>query len=367
MNQWLKWVRANLLFALTVIVPMAVAIVYFGFVASDVYVSESKVVVRSPEKRVGSPIGELLKGVGFVKAQDDTYLVQDYILSRDALNVLESQMKIGEAFRRPGVDIFSRFAGIDPDDSFEALYRYYQRRVSVSTDTASSISTLSVRAFTASDAFNANRILLTQSEELVNRVNERGRNDTIRYASAEVANAKQMAVAAALAVSSYRASQSVVDPERQATAQLQRVAKLQDDLIATTAQLSQLKKFTPENTQIPALANMANTLELEIAKESSKVTGGQASLANKAGRFQQLALESDFANKQLASALTSLEAARNDAQRQQVYLERVAQPNLPDVAQEPRRFRSIAATLIICLAVWGILSMLIAGVREHQD
>ena len=71
--------------------------------------------------------------------------------------------------------------------------------------------------------------------------------------------------------------------------------------------------------------------------------------------------------QQLASALASLESARNEAQRQQVYLERIAQPSLPDVAQEPRRLRSIAATFILGLVAWGILSMLVAGVREHQD
>jgi capsular polysaccharide transport system permease protein len=40
---------------------------------------------------------------------------------------------------------------------------------------------------------------------------------------------------------------------------------------------------------------------------------------------------------------------------------------LPDVAQEPRRLRSVAATFILGLVAWGILSMLLAGVREHQD
>ena len=79
------------------------------------------------------------------------------------------------------------------------------------------------------------------------------------------------------------------------------------------------------------------------------------------------ALEADLASKQLASAMASLESARNEAQRQQVYLERIAQPSLPDVAQEPRRMRSILSTFLLGLMAWGILSMLVAGVREHQD
>ena len=53
--------------------------------------------------------------------------------------------------------------------------------------------------------------------------------------------------------------------------------------------------------------------------------------------------------------------------RQQAYLERIAQPSLPDVAQEPRRLRSVLATFVLGLVAWGILAMLLAGVREHQD
>ncbi|MCW2314214.1 hypothetical protein [Rhodoferax antarcticus] len=349
------------------VLPTTLSVIYFGLMASDVYTSESSFVVRSPERQSASPLGALLKGSGFSRAQDDSYTVHDYVLSRDALAILRDQLKLDKAYSGTDVDRLSRFAGLDADNSFEALHRYYQKMVKVQTDSTSSITTLSVKAFTAQDAVNANRLLLAQSEALVNRLNERGRQDMIKFAQSEVTQAEGKAKAAALALSAYRNQQGVVDPERQATVQLQQVAKLQDELIATTTQLAQLKAFTPQNPQIPSLQNRAKTLEAEIVKENTKVTGGQKSLANKATDFQRLALESDFANKQLASTMASLESARNEAQRQQVYLERVAQPSLPDVAQEPRRLRSIFAAFVLGLAAWGILSMLLAGVREHQD
>ncbi len=56
-----------------------------------------------------------------------------------------------------------------------------------------------------------------------------------------------------------------------------------------------------------------------------------------------------------------------DGQRQQAYVERIVQPNLPDEAEEPRRMRGILATLILGLVAYAISSMLLAGVREHKD
>ena len=111
----------------------------------------------------------------------------------------------------------------------------------------------------------------------------------------------------------------------------------------------------------------AKTLQGEMDIETGKVTGDGRSLSNKAADYQRLALEREFADKQLGSALASLEQARNEAQRKQVYIERIVQPSLPDLAMEPRRLRSILATFVLGLVAWGILSMLLAGVREHQD
>lgn len=117
-----------------VVLPTVLAAGYFGLLASDVYVSESRFVVRSPERKVASPLGAVLAGVGFSKAQDDSFSVRDFILSRDALQVLNRQIGLGEAYASPEVDRLNRFAGLDPDNSFEALYRYYQGKVGVVTD-----------------------------------------------------------------------------------------------------------------------------------------------------------------------------------------------------------------------------------------
>lgn len=359
--------KINRLFAFTVVLPTLVSILYFGLIAADVYISESRFVVRSPERQTTSPLGMLLKGAGFSRSQDDSYTIQDFILSRDALAHLEKEFKVSVAFSVPKLDFLERFPSLDWDESFEALHRYYQKRVGVELDALSSISTLRVRAFSADDAWRINEKLLQLSEELVNRLNERGRQDMIRFAASEVATAEKKAKTAALALSAYRNQKGVIDPERQSTIQLQQIAKLQDELIATQGQLTQLQTFTKANPQIPSLQKRVQTLRQEIADETSRVAGGDRSLANKAADYQRLALEREFADRQLASTLASLEQARNDAQRKQLYLERIVQPNKPDHAVEPRRFRGVLATLVIGFVMWGVLTMLVAGVKEHQD
>lgn len=354
------------LFLFTVVVPTLIATIYFGLIASDVYISESRFVVRSPQRQETTGIGSLLQGAGFSRSEDDTYLVHDFMLSRDALQNLDGRLGIRRIFGRDGVDPFSRYPMLGGDNSFEDLYRYYQRHVEIDTDSSSSISTLKVRTFTAQDSYRINEQLLEMSEQLVNQLNERAREDMIRFASDEAEAAERKARDAALAVSAYRNHNAVVDPDRQSTLQLQQVSKLQDELLSTTTQLVQLRAFTPQNPQLPALQKRADTLQVLIKAESDKITGGADSLADKAAQYESLALESAFADKQLAVALASLEQARNDAMRKQLYLERVVQPNKPDIALEPRRLRGILTTLVLGLMAWGVLAILLAGVREHK-
>ena len=55
----------------------------------------------------------------------------------------------------------SRFAGLSGDDSFEALLRYYRKHViETDFDSISSIMTLTVRAFDATEAHKINEALL---------------------------------------------------------------------------------------------------------------------------------------------------------------------------------------------------------------
>jgi capsular polysaccharide transport system permease protein len=357
----------QLLFALTVIVPTFAAILYYGFIASDVYVSESQFVVRSPDKPTTSGLGVILKTAGFSNAGDEVYSAQSYVLSRDALRAINRNNSFRNAYSGPSISLLDRFNSLGFGGSFEDLYRYYRKEVSIQHDSTSSISTLTVRAYSPEAAVKFNRDLLELAEATVNRLNERGRQDLILFAQAEVDDATAKSRDAALNVARFRNVSGVVDPEKQATVQLQMISKLQDELIASRNQLLQLRAFAPANPQIPILRTKIAGLARDIDVELNKVAGSSRSLSAAAAQYQRLQLESQVADKQLAAAISSLEDARNEARRKQAYVERIDQPNLPDSPLEPRRLRSIFAAFVFGLIAFGIVSMLLAGIREHHD
>lgn len=362
-----RFPRPDRLFLLVVVAPVLISIVYFGFLASPVYTSESSFIVRNPQKPTPSALGGILESAGFSTGTDEIYAAQTYASSRDALRSLNRDGAVERAYTRPSIFILDRFNPFGFYHSFESLYAYFQDKVTLKNDSATSIETLSVSAYDPRDAQRFNEQLLEMSERMVNRLNDRGQQDLVTYGEREVARAKAQAQAAAVALAAYRNQSGVVDPEKEAEAQKTMVSKLQDELISSKMDLAQLLHYTPDNPRIPLVRTQIGTLQQQIDEQLGKVTGNRRSLAQSAVRYERLFLENDFANKQLTAALASLEQARSDAQRKQAYIERIVEPNLPDAPMQPRRLRDIMATLALSLLAYGILRMLLAGIREHAQ
>ena len=361
--------RLNLkdpLFLVVVGLPTLLAILYFGLFANDVYISESNFVVRSPNKSQASPIGVMLTGGNLAGVSEENNAVMEYLESRRALDEADRDGLIRKAFT--GADTFwlDRF-GAFGGTSREQLYQYFLKKVTAEQTTATNVTRLTVRAYSPQDAQRINARLLDLSEALVNSLSERARSDSVAVASREVAAARELSRQAGVALARYRNQQGVIDPEMQATALLQMISKLQDELVSSRAQLQQLEAYTPQASQIPFLRSRVRTIQKEINDQMAGIAGGKRSLSLAGARYQELQLDGEFAEKKLAAALRSLEEAQSEARRKRAYVERIANPNLPDYAVEPRRIRGILATFILGLLAWGVLSMLVIGIKEHRD
>ncbi|BAP88427.1 lipopolysaccharide biosynthesis [Burkholderiales bacterium GJ-E10] len=359
------------LFWIVVIIPTALSALYFGLIASDVYISQSKFIIynpRSPATSTGG-LSTLLSGAGFSSGAYGVYAAHDYILSRDALNDLQKSLHVETMYTGHGIDWINRFGGLLYfRKTFEEFFKYYtSRMVGVDVDPNSNISTLTVNAFTPADAKEINAQLLGQAQQLIDRLNARADAQGVAFYTKEVQQHEHDVVAAAVAMAHYRNRHRVFNPAPQSALQLQLVAKLQDKLIQQEMALAQMTLDTPRNPQIPLLKKSIAELRGEIETESANVAGAPNSLASKSVPYERLMLDQTFAEKKLAAAISALEQARIQAQKQQLFIETVVTPNLPDDALEPKRGRGVLATLVVGLMLWGVFSVIFAGVREHHD
>lgn len=227
---------------------------------------------------------------------------------------------------------------------------------------------MQIEAYTAKDAQNINEELLKMSEEVINRINNNAKNDILVASEKEVQEAQEVSAKAAEALAKYRVKNDVFNPEGQSAIVLQEISKLQDALIQTETQLTQAREITPENPQIKAMETRIKSLKKSIADKSKLVTGpSDISFSNRSVEYQRLQLEKELADKQLASAMATYEQSKNDFNKKQLYLERLAMPSLPDEATKPKRFKNVLSGFVFGLLLWGVVRLFVAGVREHND
>ncbi|KQM18445.1 capsule biosynthesis protein [Novosphingobium sp. Leaf2] len=354
-------------FIIFVIVPVLLATIYNGLIASDIYQSESRFVIKAPaQKQMQMPsIANLIQSSGMSGGQDQTNEVMDYIESRDALQDLEKKVNVRNIFADPDADIISRYPGIFGEDRFERLYKYYKNMVGVRIDHDTNSAVLTVKAFTPTDAQKLNLRLLELSEDLVNRLNARFQTKAIAEAEKRVRDAQARVRAARLSLREYRNASDVMDPTEEAKGVLEVSNKLVSEQAALRAQLEATVRAAPRNPAIPALRSRIDAIGAQIAAQNSRAVGTDNGLASKLTQYESLQVDQEFATQMLTTASATLEQARTEAVKQQYYLERVVEPDRPDMAMFPKRLLNILTVAGAALALYLIGWMLIVGILEH--
>jgi capsular polysaccharide transport system permease protein len=357
----------NLMFAVMVVLPASLATIYYTLIASDIYVSEAKFIVRGVKGQTIGGLASFFRTLGIARAEDDAFAVQNYMRSRDAVQKLDAKFKLARMYSRPGVDPISSFGVLWPPSRFEPLYQYYLSRVEVTHNDVTGITTLKVQAFTPQDAHAIATNLLVISEQLVNEMNDLASSDALKKARGVVADAEERVFEAQRKLTEYRNREKFLDPASESKKVLEVVAKLNAERSAVQRQISEILKNSPQSPALDNLRIREQTLDDQIALEQAKIVGFDDSLANKFSTFERLELQRKFADRALELALEAVDAANQETRSQQLYIQTIVQPNVPDVAAEPRRLRNVLAVILVSLAFWSMAWLSISGAKEHSN
>jgi capsular polysaccharide transport system permease protein len=359
--------NVRLAFLALVVIPTALGALYTSVLATPRYVSEAQFVVRGLSTNHATGLEALFRTFGISRAVDDANIVENYVLSRDAVKALEGRLPLRATFMRPDIDRIARFPRIWETDSDERFYKYYLDRVSVVQDSLKGISALKVVAFSPEDARKIATELLALAEGVANQLNMRAQMDSVGSAEDHVASAERDVMAAQAALTDFRNRDLLVDPGKNSESQLGTITALSMEFSETIATMRETSLTAASSPMIAALRAKADALQERIVAERSKLAGSDEALAGKVSEYERLTLNRDLADKTLSAAIESLELARQDARRQLIYVEEIVAPNLPDESTEPNVLRTTSAFFVLGFAVFGVLWIITVGAQEHEQ
>lgn len=350
---------------LVVLVPVLVAGLYFGLIASDRYESEMQFSLRN--FKASAPAAFMsLTGLPTGNLMQEAKVVQSYVHSRALVDHLLERTDLFGKFNSPDIDVFSRFPQGDPIEDF---MEYWRERVGVHVETLSGIVTVTVQAFSAQDAQEINSLILEAVDQLVNELSARARADLLQFNRQDLDQAQERLKALSEDLAALRNSTGLLDPELYAKS-ISAVAtelevRLSDMRVRQRAALGSMNADTP---QMRFLARQIETLESEIVRLRQEIASPGSTgetLSTTKALFDRYLLDQEIARKQYTQASLEYERARLDADRRQVYTAVVMQPTLPEDAEYPRRIWSWTVVLVLCISAWGGLVGLAVLIRNH--
>jgi capsular polysaccharide transport system permease protein len=357
--------RLVLRLGIGVVLPTLVAAVYYGMLVTPQYESVTSFTVQSAEGGP-SPSALQLLVASVPGSSADGMLVEQYILSHDMMNHLIAHDRFVEHYSRGARDWFSR---LDASASAEERYEFYLDHVDVEHDSASGVLTLRVRAFSARQANRVGQSILTASERMVNEMNERARRDRIALSQREVQRAERRLTTARQNLARIQAERGELNPAESAAALLEVRGRLEGELAIARAELQTLSgSLQPDAQPVQEQRRRVAALQRQIDEQTRRLSGpADADIGDTIASFEPVVIEKEFAERAYESAMTSLELARVDADRQHRYLVRIAGPSQPDEPAFPRFWYAILTVLVVSFALLGIGTLLLASVREHAN
>jgi capsular polysaccharide transport system permease protein len=358
-------------FLLMVALPVVAAAVYFAVIAADQYHAEARFAVRGTDAAPTDILGMITGSPGGGGSAGDSYMLQQYIGSREMVEAVDRVVDVEAVFNRPEADFWARMGD---GRSIEEVIAYWTDMVTAEFDPYSGIITLEVRAFRAEDAQAIAQAVVQESGAMVNRLADKARADAITFAQRELEFAEWRLQDARRAVTQFQNAESTFDPTARAAANQELVVALESRLGDANAELASLVALAgPESPSARVLKTRIAALEAQIAAERNKVSGiapdgaaGAAGLTDRVADFQELKTSEEFAHQVYLASLKGLETARADAKRTHSYLATFVTPMLAQEALYPLRIRDTIIVLVVAIGIWAIAGLLYAAVRDHM-
>ncbi|MGK9169977.1 hypothetical protein KXR53_26925 [Inquilinus limosus] len=361
---------------LMVVLPTGLAAYYYFFVAADQYVSEFRFAVKSSNASASSAttdlVGAALGQSARLSAFSDNFIVADYISSREAVSDLLKTVDLRQIYSDPKADFLAK---LDPNVPVEKLVEYWQNRVDASFDVSTGISIVQVRAFSPEDALRVAKALIASSEDLVNRIAERAREDAVRFAERDVRSAEQRLRDVTAKLRQFRNVQQSPDLSTSASSTLGLSLQLRTNLAQMEAQLTSLSThMAPDAPTIKVLKNNIAATRDQLNKIEGELGSGVAQGAKPTDEgyaatlsdYEDIRLELQFAQQSYQNMLTALDQVRSSAMSDRTYLMPYVEPAMAEYPLYPARVEDVLIVLLIAGVAWAITMLTVYAVRDHM-
>jgi len=352
-----------------IILPVLLTAFYLVVFAKDQYVSKVGFTIRQEETGTASELMGGLSSLVGAGSQGHADLLFEFVQSQEIVERISQEFELRDHYSQtwPMDPAFSLW----PKATIEDLLWFWGRMVRITYDKSSGLILLQVRARDPASAHRIAELIVSESERMINRLNETARRDTTRYAEADLEAALARLRAARETLAEFRARTQIIDPQADMEGRMGVLNNLQQQLAEALVEQDMLSQ-TIDGTD-PRLRQAQRRVEVvrnRISEERETfslqdVTVEDTDYPRLIAQFESLQVDQAFAEAAYQAALTALDAARSNASRQSLYLANFIQPTFAQSAQYPKTTQIIGLTMLLMTLLWGIMALVYYSLRDR--
>jgi capsular polysaccharide transport system permease protein len=334
----------------TLLAINVVALIYFGVIASPIYVSNASVIVRNGES-AGSNMTSLLSGATGNGAEFGGYVFKDFAKSWEEFDRLNRSLDLADHYRQG--DIFGRFGG--PLSLFRTneieLWRYYQRSIGTKVDTKSGIVSLEVEGYDPAFANKLATALLRDAVANLTAMNGQRERQLMSSSNRRVDELSTELAQREAALANHRQRTGIFEPSEIYQARLNLLNSLAVRQTELAGKQGAALRETPNSPMLSDVNAAMSATKARIAEEEQRI----AETSRRAAAYDSLRVMRDNTVSMLNQASTAMYEAQRDAINNGYFLNVISQPSMPPAPELPYRLRWILGIAMVSLLVWAIL------------
>ncbi len=361
-------VRSSLLTFRTykyVLMVVLIAVLYYGLIASDIYVARAQLYVKSTDN--ASVVAQFqFPGAPGQAAVKDVQLIDAFIGSQAMLDIVEEKLNFSDHFASDQWDFYARMSA---NPTAEQKLAYFKKHLFAFFNQDSGIITIKAKAFTPEFSLKLVEVAIKASEDFINGIGQKIALEEIAFVEKEMTRSHENLQKVRAKLLRFQNENGILSAESAGATRQGIVNEMESSLVRLGTEEKTLSSYLNENaSELVALRARKKAITEQLAIEHEKLASQNGVSANDINAaYEALSLELKFATDLYKATLISLERARVESYKKLKHLVVVQAPQLPDAAIEPRKLYNIATLFVALSLAYGIIAMIIATIREHRD
>ena len=340
---------------------------YFYNLATPMYATNAEIVIQQAQPQGGGAAGlaTMFQGTSMA-TQQDSIAVQSYLASREAMLRLDADHGFKDHFSDPSIDALQR---LPQNATNEDAFGVFADHVRISYDPTEGLIRMEVIAPDPQKSYEFSQALIGYAEEQVDQLTSRLRADQMSGAQASYEDAEARRAEALATWLSIQENVRQIDPGSESSARMAQINGLESERQRLDLVLqSRLNVDRPSAVQVESLRAQISNINDLISDLRDQLTGGAGDQTSLAARNTELRTAEEnysFQTVMVQQALTQMETARIEANRQVRYLSQSVRPVIPDAAAYPRAFENTILAFIIFAGIYLMISLTASILREQ--